>query len=715
MLKFYLLIDAATVILLLTLMALTLSGGGHKNRLNRLFAYFAVTVSIWLPANHIGNNLNISPEVATLANHLVFGTSFISAILLAKIITKISDSSLGRSVMRVCEWFLWPFALLSFTPLVGAGVERQDNVYGVIFGPLGGVYGILLVLFIVFITAIISRGLLKLKGFPLRRLQAVGAASVIVVPMVMLFSFVLPVTTGIFAFTEFGLTPIVIFVAIMYYSVIRHRLFDVRLAAMRTFTYTLLVVVLASIYFVLAYLLSAIILKSDTSASASIDPANIVLALILAFLFQPIKQFFDQLTNQIFYRGRYDSGSFLRGLGKILSFDTDLRALLGSAGRYIGENLKSEQVFFYIKGRGIYGAYGTRKSVFPDEDLDILVEYYKKYHELPDAMVAGSVVDESVEKLLASHKAVIALPLILQENVIGCLFVGEHKGRGYTSHDVRVLESISNELTIAVQNSLSVEAIRDLNETLQRRVDEATKELRASNRQLQRLDEAKNEFISMASHQLRTPLTSIKGYLDMMLEGDLGKISSTQRAVLSEAFLSSERMVILINDFLNVSRLQTGKFTIERHESDLAATVSEQASMLTVFAKQHDVKLDVKISKDLPTMSVDIDKLRQVVLNMMDNAIFYSKPGTTAKIRLEKHGGSVTFTVKDTGIGVPQDEQSGLFGKFFRASNARKRRPDGTGIGLFLAKKIVLAHGGEIIFESTEGKGSTFGFTIPIR
>ena len=254
-----------------------------------------------------------------------------------------------------------------------------------------------------------------------------------------------------------------------------------------------------------------------------------------------------------------------------------------------------------------------------------------------------------------------------------------------------------------------------MNKSLQRKIDEATKELRFSNRQLQRLDEAKNEFISMASHQLRTPLTSIKGYLDMMLEGDLGKITPTQRAVLREAFSSSERMVRLINDFLNVSRLQTGKFNIDKQKIDIAQILRDEVALLKVVADQRSVEMDLKIDKKVPLITADSEKIRQVMLNMIDNAIYYSNPHKKVIISLKNSNGAIEFTVKDSGIGVPKSEQANLFGKFFRGTNARKKRPDGTGVGLFLARKVILSHDGEMIFESEEGKGSTFGFKLPVR
>ena len=279
---------------------------------------------------------------------------------------------------------------------------------------------------------------------------------------------------------------------------------------------------------------------------------------------------------------------------------------------------------------------------------------------------------------------------------------------------MQTLEYIAGELSVAIMNALSIEEIRELNESLKQKVEAATKELKESNRQLQKLDEAKNDFISMASHQLRTPVTSIKGYLDMMLEGDLGKISPTQRAVLREAFSSSERMVRLISDFLNVSRLQTGKFMIDKQLTDLSQIIDDEVSLLNVVADQRNIKLVKKVDKKLPKTMMDVEKIRQVVMNMIDNAIYYSKPNSKVMVGAVKNGEFVEFTVKDTGIGVPKSEQKDLFSKFFRGTNARKKRPDGTGVGLFLARKAVLSHGGEMIFLSEEGKGSTFGFRLPI-
>jgi len=317
--------------------------------------------------------------------------------------------------------------------------------------------------------------------------------------------------------------------------------------------------------------------------------------------------------------------------------------------------------------------------------------------------------------LLMSHKVAVLMPLMSADVVLGYLALGEQRSSGYTNRDIKVLGTISDELIIAIQNALSVQEVKDINIHLQQRIDAATEELRTSNAQLRHLDVTKDEFLSMASHQLRTPLTSVKGYISMVLEGDAGKISDMQKHLLNEAFTSSERMVHLIHDFLNVSRLQTGKFMLEQHPFDLGRLVKEEVDSLRRTAESRSMKLKFVNKIGELTLNIDENKIRQVVMNFIDNALYYSYENTTITIELEQNEDNVELRVIDTGIGVPKSEQAQLFSKFYRASNARKQRPDGTGVGLFLAKKVITSHGGDVLFESVEGKGSTFGFTLPVE
>ncbi len=710
---FYLVLNSSVAVAIVIL-GLVVFLTNKRSRINHLFSLFSLSTAVWVVAACVSNDIRLGDKVSLYGNYLVFMFSYFASFFLLWFVVRLVSVEQVVKRLRIISPFVIFVGALSATPLVVAGVTPQEHVYAVEFGVLAPLYGVLLIGQLIASVVILVLGLKGARSRNRRQIIIIIRALIVALPVLVITQFIAPAMTGSFEITDSGILIMALPVYALYISVFRHGLFDIRLAAIRSVGYGLTIAAMAGVYILLAYAVSFVFFGGNVTSGVGLSPANIAIALILAFIFQPIKHFFDQATNRIFYRGEYDTEEFFRGIGRILSFDTDLRMLLRQTSEYVSNNLKADRVFFYINGRGVFGERGLRKTSFPAVDIDEIVRYYQKHHEASEAIVEGFVQDEAIKRILMSHRVKIVLPLILQKNVIGCLFIGEHKSRGFSPRDVRTLESISNELTIAVQNSLSVEEIRELNQTLQRKVEDATKELRASNRQLQKLDEAKNEFMSMASHQLRTPLTSIKGYLDMVLQGDLGKVNATQKTVLSEAFLSSERMVALINDFLNVSRLQTGKFTIDRREGDLKEVVKGQVRMLKVVAKQHDLVIKEAIDKNVPVMDMDADKLQQVVLNFIDNAIYYSKPKTTIQVKLEMKGKEVEFTVQDTGIGVPQEEQAGLFGKFFRASNAKKRRPDGTGVGLFLTKKVITLHGGQVIFSSEENKGSTFGFRLPV-
>jgi len=277
------------------------------------------------------------------------------------------------------------------------------------------------------------------------------------------------------------------------------------------------------------------------------------------------------------------------------------------------------------------------------------------------------------------------------------------------------LEIVANELVIAIQNALRFEEIENFNVTLQGRVDDATKKLRHANEKLKALDETKDDFISMASHQLRTPLTSIKGYISMVLEGDAGKLTHMEHEMLGQAFFSSQRMVYLIADLLNISRLKTGKFIIEPAKVNLAEVVEQELGQLEETAASRSLTLTYEKPKQFPDLMLDETKTRQVIMNFVDNAIYYTPANGHVIVRLVNNPTTVELRVEDDGIGVPKHEQPHLFTKFYRAGNARKARPDGTGLGLFMAKKVVIAQEGSLIFESQEDKGSTFGFIFSKR
>jgi signal transduction histidine kinase len=312
---------------------------------------------------------------------------------------------------------------------------------------------------------------------------------------------------------------------------------------------------------------------------------------------------------------------------------------------------------------------------------------------------------EHTAKLLKDQTAVkslYAVKLMSHLRIVGIMVVGFYSDAdGVLEQDTILLDRLSEAIGIALDNRMLFEENQRVVLQLQR-----------SNEKLKALDETKDDFISMASHQLRTPLTSVKGYLSMVLEGDAGKLTATERKMLTQAFESSQRMVYLISDLLNVSRLRTGKFVIDATPTNLAKVVEQELGQLKETAAARGLHLTYKSPRRFPQLMLDETKTRQVIMNFVDNAIYYTPDGGTISVELIDKPGSIELRVVDNGIGVPAGEQRHLFTKFYRAVNARKARPDGTGLGLFMAKKVIAAQHGAIIFHSREGKGSTFGFTF---
>ena len=518
---------------------------------------------------------------------------------------------------------------------------------------------------------------------------------------------------GEYRFIHLGPLLILPVLIVFFYAIIRYSLFDLRLAFVRSAAYIASIALLGAIY-----LLAAVGLPSwffDDAMQIDVSIYFVILSFLLFIIFQPVRRFFDGITDRLFYRDNYSENDFFSKFTRLLVTGRELRSLLERASIEIADTLKAEQVFFTVfRGEGRYVTAGTvGYDRMSNKDALILAQAIGRSSKVVTADQFAS--NQSVKRLLLSYRITLVVPLRRGSELLGFLMLGEHKGRPYTARDLRVLETISDELTIAIENAVAVQEVKELNATLQQRIDDATDELRRSNAELQRLDQAKDDFVSMASHQLRTPLTSVKGYISMVLDGDVGEVSPEQQKLLSEAFTSSNRMVHLINDFLNVSRLQTGKFMLDRQLTDLAQLVRQEVVSLQSTAKSRDLKIVCSIPKVMPKLYIDEGKMRQVVMNFIDNAMYYSPAGSRISVKVEIVDDNLEVTVKDAGMGVPQEEQANLFTKFFRASNARRQRPDGTGVGLFLAKRVVYEHGGRIIFHSKEGKGSTFGFSLPVK
>jgi signal transduction histidine kinase len=235
-----------------------------------------------------------------------------------------------------------------------------------------------------------------------------------------------------------------------------------------------------------------------------------------------------------------------------------------------------------------------------------------------------------------------------------------------------------------------------------------------ANKELKSLDVAKDEFVSIASHQLRTPLTALKGYTGMLLDGDPGPINDKQREYLGEIKSANDRMIALITALLNVSRVDLGVFIVAPEPTDIVAAAQSVLKELASASDAKKMHMITDFEKDLPPLNADPKIVRMIFQNLLSNAVKYTPPEGTVTLAIKKDSSNMLISVADTGYGVPEDVQQKIFTKMFRADNARTKDPNGTGLGLYIIKATIEQTGGKIWFESKENKGSTFSVSLPL-
>ncbi len=321
---------------------------------------------------------------------------------------------------------------------------------------------------------------------------------------------------------------------------------------------------------------------------------------------------------------------------------------------------------------------------------------------------------------MTKAKSVLSVPLKVKDRILGSLTVDRTDEQSLSEEDLSLMTTLGNQVAIALDNADAYHKIEDLNVGLEARVRERTSalehlntDLEGANVKLKEMDRLKSAFVSIVSHELRTPMTSIKGYVENMLDGLTGSLTERQQRYLERIRHNSERLTRMINELLDLSRIEAGQMHLHRRPAAAADLIEEVVEGLQNLAHAKGIDLTVAAPAGTPAIDGDHDKLHQVLTNLVHNAIkFTAKGGRVSIETLDQRNGCLQVTVADTGCGIPAAEIDKIFYKFYRG-NEVAAEVRGAGLGLAISKTLVELHGGRIWVESQPGAGSRFMFTVP--
>ena len=724
----------------------------RKSKLHQIFWVMNLSVAWWSFCYYFWQiSINIQ-QALFWTRALTFGSILIPVLHFHWILILLKKEEENKKLLILSYLITGIFLILNFTPLLVNRVEPEPPFP---YWPRAGILYPFYLIFLYF-SLLAYAVFLLIKSFKkevghkkdqIKYLIAGGLISFIS------GAFNFPLWFGI-RILPYPNVLVSLYVLIFTYAIVRHRLMDIRIVVRQVTVYGVSLIVsvafcLIGLILIIKYVLPFI------PFSSSLIWLMLAISILGIIVFQFVKEKFSQFANRYLFYPLYSFEKTLENLSKKLSrfinlnhliflttdtlkevFKLDNIALilrkleppkgqlkfLGIADkRKFGTDLGGEDEFYLVKNIGF-----KNEEVSPLIKNKFLLHYLEKDKKplILDELeaLADEVKDEylkkkflAIKKLMEKMRAVLYLPLLIEDRLIGVFILGKKvSGDAYSTQDLHLLETLSSQIAIAVNNAQLYEQVQIFNQILRARIIEATKELSEAYRELKKLDESKTEFLSLASHQLRTPLSAMKGYLSMILEGDYGKLQEETKEAVESVYQSNERLIALINDLLNVTRIEAGRLEYSPVPSDLGKLIKEVIAELKLAAEKKNLKIEY-LAEKLPEFSFDPNKIREVLINLIDNAIKYTeKGGIIIKAKLEKK--EVRVEVSDTGIGIPPEKMNSLFQWFSRGRGAYRLDAGGFGLGLYIAKKILEKAGGKIWAESEgEGRGSTFIFTLPIK
>lgn len=496
------------------------------------------------------------------------------------------------------------------------------------------------------------------------------------------------------------------------YGIVKHHFFDIRLILARALAFAILLGVIGG------FASLAFFFVGSTFFSIEFTQTQLIFLFIatpiIGFNFQLVRKTIERMTDAVFYKGYYDADQLLYSLATVMSTNIDLQVLSEQILQVLVKQMRiTRGAFVLFEEKSIYDLIGMgyeKDQRFTYERLRELTTHTELsyYDDLPEGQVKALMreLDIYVYKVLS-----------VKGEIVGLLILGDKaSGEIYSDEDLRILNILAPEVSVAIQNAKSYDKIKKFNVTLTQEVQKATADLRVANEKLKELDKLKDDFVSVASHELRTPMTAIKSYSWMALNRPDIKLSDKMKKYLSRTLISTDRLINLVNDMLNISRIESGRVEVTPKPFDIKELVNDVLAEVSAKAAEKNLYLQV-LNSQIPEVFADPDKVHQVLLNLVGNALKFTPQGGSITISFLSDGQMVETIVKDSGVGISRDDLSALFKKFGRLDNSyvAAATSGGTGLGLYISKILVDIMKGKI-WASSEGvgKGSTFAFSLPI-
>lgn len=490
------------------------------------------------------------------------------------------------------------------------------------------------------------------------------------------------------------------------YSIIKHRFMDIRLIVTRSAAYILLITILGLFYTTSLLFVSSVIMKEQLSSTSLIP--SIILTLVIAFSFQPLLKFFENLTSRVFYKDHYDTDKVLGALSSAMARNLTLSSLSFEVLDILTRNMHiTKAAFVLLVEKKLY----VVESKHDLPHLEITEKDFEKLRGNETMLIFDELEEGGLKNFLRKKAISVCLPLKTKKHFVGFLILSEKaSGDIYFDQDLDLLEIATPQFSVALENAQRFEEISLFNVTLQQEVKKATKELEIANEHLKDLDKLKDDFISIAGHELRTPAAAVKNYIWMLLN----KPDHAKGEMLRKAYEANERTVSLVNDTLDVSKIEAGRIDVNPTNFDLSGLADQVCEELTPKASEKKIKLSKTGGKGL-IVYADKDRIRQVLSNLVNNALKFTQKGSVS-VTLTKKDKMIETAIADTGTGIKKENLPKLFTKFGKLDTSFSTIPQssGTGLGLYLSKSLVELSGGKIWVSSEFGKGSVFTFTLPV-